>query len=87
MNAQHMNVQRIREDFPILKDVIYLDSAATTQKPRAVIETVRDYHTVATANAARGKSLEENKRARRARGSPWTLQGSVGTCDCVPISM
>src|SRR6266545_2874583 len=39
-----------------------------------------------TARAARGKSLEENSRARRARGSPCTLQGSVGACDGVAIS-
>lgn len=46
----------IRASFPALTETAqtYLDSAATTQKPRAVIETVRDYHAVATANAARG---------------------------------
>ncbi|MGW5381910.1 aminotransferase class V-fold PLP-dependent enzyme [Nocardia sp. NPDC003963] len=46
----------IRTSFPALADSTetYLDSAATTQKPRAVVETVRDYHAVATANAARG---------------------------------
>ncbi|WP_327151607.1 aminotransferase class V-fold PLP-dependent enzyme [Nocardia sp. NBC_01329] len=46
----------IRTYFPALAESAetYLDSAATTQKPRAVIDTVRDYHAVATANAARG---------------------------------
>lgn len=46
----------IRASFPALADSreTYLDSAATTQKPRAVIDTVRDYHSTATANAARG---------------------------------
>ncbi|NUP29599.1 MAG: aminotransferase class V-fold PLP-dependent enzyme [Nocardia sp.] len=46
----------VRTSFPALAETaeIYLDSAATTQKPRAVVQTVRDYHAVATANAARG---------------------------------
>lgn len=47
---------RVRAAFPALADTAetYLDSAATTQKPGAVVETVRDYHATATANAARG---------------------------------
>ncbi|MEU4311640.1 aminotransferase class V-fold PLP-dependent enzyme [Nocardia sp. NPDC024068] len=47
---------QVRAAFPALAESTetYLDSAATTQKPGAVIETVRDYHAVATANAARG---------------------------------
>ncbi|WP_280422165.1 aminotransferase class V-fold PLP-dependent enzyme [Nocardia carnea] len=47
---------KVRESFPALAEAreVYLDSAATTQKPRAVIETVRKYHSSATANAARG---------------------------------
>src|SRR6266566_1476597 len=40
-----------------------------------------------TASSARGKSLEPISRARRARGSPWMLQSSVGACACVAISM
>lgn len=45
-----------RATFPALATTAetYLDSAATTQKPRAVIDTVHDYHARATANAARG---------------------------------
>ncbi|WP_280508587.1 aminotransferase class V-fold PLP-dependent enzyme [Nocardia flavorosea] len=47
---------QVRESFPALAEAreVYLDSAATTQKPHAVIETVRKYHASATANAARG---------------------------------
>lgn len=48
--------ERVRAAFPALATGTdtYLDSAATTQKPGSVIDTVRDYHAVATANAARG---------------------------------
>ncbi|WP_433665054.1 aminotransferase class V-fold PLP-dependent enzyme [Nocardia sp. CA-128927] len=46
----------IRKLFPALADSteIYLDSAATTQKPLPVIETIHRYHSSRTANAGRG---------------------------------
>jgi len=50
---------RVRADFPILrattpKPLIYLDSAATSQKPDAVIEAMRDYYASYNANIHRG---------------------------------
>jgi cysteine desulfurase/selenocysteine lyase len=54
-----MNVERIREDFPILKRTIrgkpltYLDSAATSQKPKQVIEAVSDFFSRYNANVHR----------------------------------
>jgi len=53
-------VERIREDFPVLKQTIhgkplvYLDSAATAQKPYAVIDAIRRFHEVDCANIHRG---------------------------------
>ena len=53
-------VERIREDFPVLKQTIhgkplvYLDSAATAQKPRAVVDAIRKFHEVDCANIHRG---------------------------------
>lgn len=56
-----LDVNRIRNDFPMLKnkskkgyDIIYLDNAATTFKPQAVIDTVVDYYTKYSVNAHRG---------------------------------
>ncbi len=52
--------KRIREDFPILsremagKPLVYLDSAATSQKPRQVIEAVTDFYERSNANVHRG---------------------------------
>ena len=47
-----------RQDFPILNDeanpVVYLDSAATTQKPLSVIKSLEDYYTSQNANPLRG---------------------------------
>jgi cysteine desulfurase / selenocysteine lyase len=46
-----LNVSKIREDFPILRRIVngnnrlvYLDNAATTQKPMAVINAITDYY-------------------------------------------
>ncbi len=42
------------QDFPILEDgYAYLDNAATTQKPRAVLDAVQDYYKTCNANAYR----------------------------------
>jgi cysteine desulfurase / selenocysteine lyase len=55
-----LNIERIREDFPILKQTIngeplvYLDNAATTQKPQAVINAIVNYYSAQNANVHRG---------------------------------
>src|SRR5256712_1401417 len=54
-----MNVEKIREDFPILKrtvrgkPLVYLDSAATSQKPKSVIDAVSDFFSRYNANVHR----------------------------------
>ena len=54
------DVNRIRADFPILqlqvrgKPLVYLDNAATTQKPRSVIEALSRYYSEGNANIHRG---------------------------------
>ena len=58
--SKPLDVARIREDFPILKEMVhgkplvYLDNAATSQKPQAVIDTVSRYYTTENANIHRG---------------------------------
>ncbi|WP_280408100.1 aminotransferase class V-fold PLP-dependent enzyme, partial [Nocardia brasiliensis] len=46
----------VRKLFPALAESteVYLDSAATTQKPRPVIDVINHYHSSRTANAGRG---------------------------------
>jgi cysteine desulfurase/selenocysteine lyase len=57
------DVQRVRADFPILrrsvhgKPLVYLDNAATTQKPQAVIDALTRYYTDGNANVHRGVHL------------------------------
>ena len=54
------DVERIRDDFPILmqrvhgKPLVYLDNAATSQKPTAVIDTLARYYTEENSNVHRG---------------------------------
>ena len=75
------DVEKIREDFPLLarringKPLVYLDNAATTQKPRAVLDAMRDYYENSNANAHRGGNvlaeeatdIYENARKKVAR--------------------
>ncbi|MCE7508912.1 cysteine desulfurase [Alcanivorax xenomutans] len=55
-----MNVSALRDAFPILhqeangKPLVYLDNAATTQKPRVVIDAIRDYYQGTNSNVHRG---------------------------------
>src|SRR5258708_39423978 len=50
--------RRVREDFPILvsreRPLVYLDSAATSQKPAVVIEAIDRYYRTCNANIHRG---------------------------------
>ena len=58
--AAPLDVARVREDFPILrrqvhgKPLVYLDNAATTQKPNAVIDRITRYYTSENSNVHRG---------------------------------
>ncbi|HOR18744.1 MAG TPA: cysteine desulfurase [Brevefilum sp.] len=72
-----LDVQKIRADFPILhtrvygKPLVYLDNAATTQKPQAVIDAIVDYYTRYNSNIHRAAhhlsnlATEAHEAARR----------------------
>ena len=55
-----LDIQKIRADFPILhtqvygKPLVYLDNAATTQKPKLVLDAIQDYYTQYNSNVHRG---------------------------------
>jgi len=66
------DIQQVRAEFPILdreiypgSPIIYLDSAATSQKPRQVIEAITNYYEQSNANIHRGihKLAEESTQA------------------------
>jgi cysteine desulfurase/selenocysteine lyase len=59
-----MNISKIKEDFPILerkihngKRLVYLDSAATSQKPRSIVQAMNNYYYQNNANVHRGIHL------------------------------
>ena len=60
MSKMNYDVNAIRKDFPILsrtvydKPLVYLDNAATTQKPLCVLDAMRDEYLNANANVHRG---------------------------------
>ncbi|WP_305852411.1 aminotransferase class V-fold PLP-dependent enzyme [Lutibacter sp. A64] len=55
-----IDIDKIRADFPILKEtvngkpLVYLDNAATTQKPQVVIDSIVNYYTTINSNIHRG---------------------------------
>jgi cysteine desulfurase/selenocysteine lyase len=75
--ARRLDVARIRNDFPILErmvnghPLVYLDNAATSQKPRQVIQALVDYYERYNANVHRGvhtlsvEATEAYEEARR----------------------
>jgi cysteine desulfurase/selenocysteine lyase len=77
-NSARFDVEKIRHDFPILardvrgKKLVYLDNAATSQKPRAVIDAITRYYEQENANIHRGVhflsqlATSEHDRARQA---------------------
>ena len=79
--ATSFDVAAVRADFPILrssahgKPLVYLDNAATTQKPQVVLDALTDYYTSSNANVHRGvhylsgraTDLFEEARAKVAR--------------------
>ena len=59
-SPSELDVIRVRQDFPILqravrdKPLVYLDSAATTQKPKQVLDVLANYYAQQNANIHRG---------------------------------
>lgn len=81
MPALEFDINKIRNDFPTLNQqinanpLVYLDSAATTQKPQSVIDAINEFYTSQNANVHRGRhtlseratSLYEQARDKTAK--------------------
>ncbi len=97
------DIAKVRDDFPILKrkingkPIVYLDNAATSQKPRQVIEAVERYYEEYNANIHRGiysiseeaTTAHENARAKVARfinaQSPEEIVFLRGTTEAINL--
>ncbi|MBU1718910.1 MAG: aminotransferase class V-fold PLP-dependent enzyme, partial [Bacteroidetes bacterium] len=77
LNTLAIDIQKIRGDFPILKQriydktLVYFDNAATTQKPQIVLDTINEYYSRYNSNIHRGvhylseKSTQAYENARQ----------------------
>lgn len=76
-------IEKIRADFPILsttingKPLVYLDNAATTQKPQLVIDTIRDYYTHYNSNIHRGTHHLSNLATEAHEGARKTVKDYI----------
>jgi cysteine desulfurase/selenocysteine lyase len=74
------DVTRIREDFPALhqrvhgKPLVYLDNAATSQKPQAVIDALVAYYTFDNSNVHRGVHLLSERATEAYEGARARIQ-------------
>ena len=75
-----LDVERVREEFPILhrtvrgKPLVYLDSAATTQKPRHVLDALARYYAHGNANIHRGVYLLSEEATAAYNGARAKVQ-------------
>jgi len=81
------DVKRIREDFPILKQkvygkpLIYLDNAATSQKPTKVINAIVKFYTEDCSNVHRGVHLLSERATEAYEGARIKIQRFLNAAD------
>jgi cysteine desulfurase/selenocysteine lyase len=79
-----LDVERLRQDFPILrqkvhgKPLVYLDNAATSQKPRAVLDTLRHYYEADNANVHRAVHVLAERATEAYEESRLKVQRFLG---------
>ena len=80
-----LDARRVREDFPILDRtvrgggrLVYLDSAATTQKPLAVLDAERDYYRTSNAAVHRGAHQLAEEATEAFEGARARIAAFVG---------
>ncbi|KAA3630196.1 MAG: cysteine desulfurase [Proteobacteria bacterium] len=89
--ASTFDVAQIRRDFPVLnqevhgKPLVYLDNAATTQKPRAVIEAVDSFYRNDNANIHRGVHLLSERATRNYEDARKKVQRFINAADSKEI--
>lgn len=77
------DVENIRDDFPILhrpvygKPLVFLDNAASTQKPQAVIDAIRQYYSAENANIHRGVYYLSELATKRYENARKTVKNFI----------
>jgi cysteine desulfurase/selenocysteine lyase len=78
-----LDAQKLRADFPIFeqkihgKPLAYLDSAASSQKPRQVLDTIREFYETSYANVHRGVYLLSERATEAYEGARETAREFV----------
>ena len=86
-----LDVTEIRADFPILarevygRPLVYLDNAATTQKPRCVIDAIADAYTTVNANVHRGVHRLSQEATDRHESARETIRRFLGAAKTTEI--
>ena len=84
--ARTLDVSRIRADFPILerqvrgRDLVYLDSAASSQKPAVVLEAMDTYYRTTHANVHRGVHTLSEEATALYEGARAKVSQFIGAC-------
>ena len=79
-----LEINDIRKEFPILeqkvygKQLVYLDNAATTQKPQCVIDSISEVYTTINANVHRGVHHLSQVATERMENARQTVQKFIG---------
>ncbi len=82
-----IDVERVREDFPILQEVVhgkplvYLDNAATSQKPLAVLEAMEHFYRHECSNVHRGVHLLSERATRAYEGARMKVREFIGAAE------
>ncbi|KFA90315.1 cysteine desulfurase [Archangium violaceum] len=91
MSGAPFDVARVRADFPILhqevrgRPLVYLDSAATTQKPQAVIDALVRYYTHDNANVHRGVHALSERSTQAYEGARERIREFINARDTKEI--
>ena len=86
-----LDVKKIREDFPILKQrvhgkpLVYLDSAATSQKPQVVIDTLNRYYSAENSNIHRGIHYLSEQATEAYEGSRGKVKSFLNASNTTEI--
>ncbi len=85
--SDKLNIEAVRRDFPILnlkvhgRQLVYLDNAATTQKPQVVLDAIQRYYTEQNSNVHRGVHYLSQLATREYEGARVKIQKFINAAE------
>jgi cysteine desulfurase/selenocysteine lyase len=89
--AKPFDLEKIRRDFPILqtkvhgKNLIYLDNAATTLKPKPVVDAISQYYLYGAANVHRGLHFLSEQATRQYEDTREKVRAFIGAGETAEV--